>query len=43
MVAAIGLPIAATALISHTLWLAFVAAAVLLVGIFKWAFEPFEV
>ena len=43
LVAASGLPLLATSLISGQLWLAFVAAAVLLVGIFKWGFEPFEV
>jgi cytochrome c oxidase subunit 1 len=43
MVSAVGLPLLATALISHQLWLAFVGAAVLLFGIFKWGFEPFEV
>jgi cytochrome c oxidase subunit 1 len=43
LVAAAGLPLLATSLISGQLWLAFVAAAVLLVGIFKWGFEPFEV
>ena len=43
MVAAVGLPLAATALISHQLWLAFVALAVLLFGVYRWAFEPFEV
>ena len=43
MVSAAGLPLLATSLISGQLWLAFVAAAVMLVGIFKWGFEPFEV
>jgi len=43
LVSAAGLPLLATSLISGQLWLAFVAAAVLLVGIFKWGFEPFEV
>jgi cytochrome c oxidase subunit 1 len=43
MVSAVGLPIAAGALISHQLWLAFVAVAVMLFGIYRWAFEPFEV
>ncbi|HKR56731.1 MAG TPA: cbb3-type cytochrome c oxidase subunit I, partial [Gemmatimonadales bacterium] len=43
LVSAAGLPLLATSLISGQLWLAFVAAAVMLVGIFKWGFEPFEV
>jgi hypothetical protein len=43
LVAALGLPILALAPLTHTLWLAFAGAAVLLVGIYRWAFEPFEV
>jgi len=43
MVAAVGLPLMAGALIAHALWLAFVGAAILIFGIFKWGFEPFEV
>jgi len=43
MLAAFGLPILALAPLTHTLWLAFVGAAVLLAGIYLWAFEPFEV
>jgi cytochrome c oxidase subunit 1 len=43
MLAAFGLPILALAPLTHTLWLAFVGAAVLLTGIYLWAFEPFEV
>jgi len=42
MLAALGLPILALAPLTHTLWLAFVGAAVLLAGIYLWAFEPFE-
>jgi len=43
MVAAFGLPLMAFAPLTHTLWLAFVGAGVLIVGIYGWAFEPFEV
>src|SRR5213082_3368470 len=43
MLAAFGLPILALAPLTHTLWLALVGAAVLLAGIYLWAFEPFEV
>src|SRR5438132_11831744 len=43
MLAALGLPILALAPLTHTLWLAFVGVAVLLGGIYLWAFEPFEV
>ena len=43
MVAAFGLPLMALAPLTHTLWLAFVGAGVLIVGIYGWAFEPFEV
>jgi hypothetical protein len=32
----------ALAPLTHTLWLAFVGAALLLVGIYRWAFEPLE-
>ena len=42
LVAALGLPIAALAPLTHTLSLAFVGAALLLVGIYRWAFEPLE-
>jgi len=31
------------AALTHTLWVVFVGAALLLVGIYGWAFEPFEV
>ena len=43
MLAAFGLPILALAPLTHTLWIAFVGVAVLLAGIYLWAFEPFEV
>jgi cytochrome c oxidase subunit 1 len=42
VVAALGLPIAALAPLTHTLWLAFLGAALLLLGIYRWAFEPLE-
>jgi cytochrome c oxidase subunit 1 len=42
LVAALGLPIMALAPLTHTLWLAFLGAALLLVGIYRWAFEPLE-
>jgi cytochrome c oxidase subunit 1 len=42
LLAALGLPIAALAPLTHTLSLAFVGAALLLVGIYRWAFEPLE-
>jgi cytochrome c oxidase subunit 1 len=42
LVAALGLPILALAPLTHTLWLAFVGVALLLVGIYRWAFEPVE-
>jgi cytochrome c oxidase subunit 1 len=43
MVAAAGLPIMALAPLTHTVWIVFVGAAVLLFGIYRWAYEPFEV
>src|SRR5439155_605801 len=42
LIAALGLPVLALAPLTHTLWLAFLGAAILLVGIYRWAFEPFE-
>jgi cytochrome c oxidase subunit 1 len=43
LVAAAGLPIMATAVLMKTLVVAFVGAAVLVFGIYRWAYEPFEV
>ncbi|HTO72698.1 MAG TPA: cytochrome c oxidase subunit I [Gemmatimonadales bacterium] len=43
MVAAAGLPVMAIAPLTHTLWIVFVGAAILVFGIYRWAFEPFEV
>jgi len=40
---AFGLPIIAVAAISHHLWLVFVGLAVAITGIYRWAYEPFEV
>jgi len=42
LVAALGLPVLALAPLTHTLWLAFLGAAILLFGVYRWAFEPFE-
>ena len=43
IVAAFGLPVMALAPLTHTLWVVFVGAAIVLFGIYRWAFEPFEV
>jgi cytochrome c oxidase subunit 1 len=43
LVAAAGLPVMALAPLTHTVWIVFVGAAILLFGIYRWAFEPFEV
>ncbi len=42
-VTACGLPVLALAPLTHTLWIAFVGVAIVLIGIYRWAFEPFEV
>jgi len=42
LVAACGLPVMALAPLTRTVWIAFVGAAILLYGIYRWAFEPFE-
>jgi len=42
LVAAAGLPVLALAPLTHTLWVAFLGAAILITGIYRWAFEPFE-
>jgi len=39
-VTALGLPILALAPLSHTLPLVLVGAAIVLLGIYRWAFEP---
>jgi len=41
-VAALGLPVLALAPLTHHLWLAFLGAAITIYGIYRWAFEPFE-
>jgi cytochrome c oxidase subunit I len=43
MITAFGLPLMAVGAISHQLWLVFVGLAVAVVGIYRWAYEPFEV
>src|SRR5216117_2128410 len=43
LVAGLGLPVLALAPLTHTLWVAFLGAAILITGIYRWAFEPFEV
>ncbi len=43
LIAALGLPVTALAPLTHTLGIAFLGAAILLLGIYRWAFEPFEV
>ncbi len=43
VVAAVGVVVAATGAILHSLWVVLGGAAVLAVSIYAWAFEPFEV
>jgi cytochrome c oxidase subunit 1 len=43
MITAIGLPILALAALTHQLWIVFIGVAVVIVGIYRWAYEPFEV
>jgi cytochrome c oxidase subunit I len=43
MITALGLPLIAVAALSHQLWLALAGVAVVLVGVYRWAYEPFEV
>ncbi|HEV8305754.1 MAG TPA: cytochrome c oxidase subunit I [Gemmatimonadales bacterium] len=43
MITAFGLPVMAVGAISHQLWLVFAGVAVAIVGIYRWAYEPFEV
>jgi cytochrome c oxidase subunit 1 len=40
--AALGLPVMATGAATGALWLVLAGAAVLIVGVYRWAFEPFE-
>jgi cytochrome c oxidase subunit 1 len=43
LITALGLPTIAVAAVSHHLWLVFVGLAVVITGIYRWAYEPFEV
>jgi cytochrome c oxidase subunit I len=43
LITALGLPVIAVAAISHQIWLVFVGLAVVITGIYRWAYEPFEV
>ncbi len=43
MITAFGLPVMAVGAISHQLWLVFAGLAGVVVGIYRWAYEPFEV
>jgi cytochrome c oxidase subunit 1 len=43
VVTAIGIIVGAVAGVTQTLWIALLAAAIIVVGIYAWAFEPFEV
>ncbi|MGH7567729.1 MAG: cytochrome c oxidase subunit I [Gemmatimonadales bacterium] len=43
LVAAAGLPVLASAPLAGQLWLALLGAGILVFGIYRWAFEPFEV
>ena len=42
LVAACGLPVMALSVLTHTLWVVFLGAAILLFAIYRWAFEPLE-
>ncbi|MGH7699748.1 MAG: cytochrome c oxidase subunit I [Gemmatimonadales bacterium] len=42
LITALGLPLMATGAIAHQLWLVFVGVAVLVLGLYRWAYEPFE-
>ena len=43
MITAFGLPVMAVGAISHQLWLVFAGLAGVVVGIYRWPYEPFEV
>ncbi len=43
LVTALGVPLIAVAALSHQLWLALAGVAVVVAGIYRWAYEPFEV
>jgi cytochrome c oxidase subunit 1 len=42
LVTALGLPVLALAPLAHALWLALLGVALVIYGIYRWAFEPFE-
>ena len=42
MITAAGLPVMAIAALSRFLPLVFVGVAIVIVGIYRWAYEPFE-
>jgi hypothetical protein len=42
LVTAVGLPLMATGAIARLLWVVLLGAAVLIYGIYRWAYEPFE-
>jgi hypothetical protein len=42
MITALGLPIIAIGALAHLIPLVLAGAAVVIVGIYRWAFEPFE-
>jgi cytochrome c oxidase subunit 1 len=42
MITAFGLPLMAVGAVSHHVWLVFAGLAVTIVGIYRWAYEPFE-
>ena len=43
MFTAFGLPVMAIGALSHQVWLVLVGVAVVITGIYRWAYEPFEV
>jgi cytochrome c oxidase subunit 1 len=43
LITAAGLPIMATGAVLQTLWIVLVGGATLVYGVYRWAFEPFEV
>ena len=43
LITAAALPVMATGAVSRELWVVFLGVAVLIVGVYRWAYEPFEV
>ncbi len=43
LITALGLPVIATGALSHHLWPALLGVAIVVAGIYRWAYEPFEV